>query len=122
MWANHGAVANRLSAVRSSVAEVRERTVRSTGAAEAVAEQRDSAMPFAEDDCVSSFGCWTDEDWADGVIVVEASQQPDPKWLTAMISCLARLSQFRQHPLKHESWSKSRRFLSLGSAHSWPSL
>ena len=45
-------------------------------------QPRDSAMPFTEDDCVSSFGYWTDEDWADGVIVVEASQQPDPKWLT----------------------------------------
>ncbi|MBK9154782.1 MAG: hypothetical protein IPM25_11300 [Chloracidobacterium sp.] len=47
-------------------------------------QPRDSAMPFTEDDCVSSFGYWTDEDWADGVIVVEASQQPDPKWLTAV--------------------------------------
>jgi len=35
---NHGAAANGLSAVRSSVAGIRERTVRSTAAAEAVAE------------------------------------------------------------------------------------
>jgi hypothetical protein len=35
---NRGAAANGLSAVRSSVAGVRERTVRSTRAAEAVAE------------------------------------------------------------------------------------
>ena len=45
---------------------------------------RDSAMPFTEDDCVSSFGYWTDEDWAHGVIVAEPSQRPDPKWLTAV--------------------------------------
>ena len=35
---NHGAAANGLSAVRSSVAGVRERIVRSTAAPEAVAE------------------------------------------------------------------------------------
>jgi hypothetical protein len=37
-WANQGAAANGLSAVRSCVAGVRERTVRSTAPAEAVAE------------------------------------------------------------------------------------
>lgn len=47
-------------------------------------QARDSAMPFTEDDCVNTFGYWTDEDWADGVIVVEASQQPDPRWLAAV--------------------------------------
>jgi hypothetical protein len=47
-------------------------------------QPRDSSMPFTEDNCVRSFGYWTNEDWADGVIVVEASQQPDPKWLTAI--------------------------------------
>jgi len=36
--ANKGAAANGLSAVRSRVAEIRERTVRSTAVAEAVAE------------------------------------------------------------------------------------
>ena len=36
--ANKGAAANGLSAVRSSAAGIRERTVRSTAAAEAVAE------------------------------------------------------------------------------------
>jgi len=35
MWPNQGAAANGLSAVRSSVAGIRERTVRSTAAAEA---------------------------------------------------------------------------------------
>ena len=38
MRANKGAAANGLSAVRSSVAGIRERAVRSTAAAEAVAE------------------------------------------------------------------------------------
>jgi len=37
-WPNKGAAGNGLSAVRSSVAGIRERTVRSTVAAEAVAE------------------------------------------------------------------------------------
>jgi len=37
-WPNQSTAANGLSAVRSSVAGVRERTVRSTAAAEAVAE------------------------------------------------------------------------------------
>lgn len=37
-WPNQGAAANGLFAVRSSVAGIRERTVRSTAAAEAVAE------------------------------------------------------------------------------------
>jgi hypothetical protein len=38
LWPNQGAAANGLSAVRSSVAGIRERTVRSTATAEAVAE------------------------------------------------------------------------------------
>ena len=42
-WPNQGAAANGLSAVRSSVAGIRERTVRSTAAAEAVAELGRSA-------------------------------------------------------------------------------
>ena len=45
---------------------------------------RDAKFPFTEDDCVSTFGCWTDEEWADGVIVVDPSQTPDPRWLTAI--------------------------------------
>jgi hypothetical protein len=47
-------------------------------------QPRDAELPFTEDDCVSTFGYWTDEDWADGVIVVEPSQTPNPKWLTAI--------------------------------------
>ena len=38
LWPNKGAAANGLSAVRSSIAGIRERTVRSTAAAEAAAE------------------------------------------------------------------------------------
>ena len=45
---------------------------------------RDSAQPFTEDDCVSLVGYWTNEDWADGVIVAEPSQTPNPKWLSAI--------------------------------------
>lgn len=45
---------------------------------------RNAGLPFTEDDCVSSFGYWTDEDWADGVIVAEPSQTVDPSWLTAI--------------------------------------
>jgi hypothetical protein len=47
-------------------------------------QPRDSKQPFTEDDCVNSFGYWTSEDWADGVIVLESHQTPDPKWLTAI--------------------------------------
>lgn len=47
-------------------------------------QPRDPTRPFTEDDLVSSFGFWTDEDWSDGVIVLEPSQIPDPRWLTAV--------------------------------------
>jgi hypothetical protein len=45
---------------------------------------RDGAMPFTEDDCMRSFGYWTDEDWADGIIVLEPGQIPEPEWLTGI--------------------------------------
>ncbi len=45
---------------------------------------RDSEMPFTEDDCINSFGYWVDEDWADGVIMVEPNQTAEPQWLTAI--------------------------------------
>jgi hypothetical protein len=45
---------------------------------------RDPEIPFTEDDCVSSFGYWVDEDWAAGVIVVEGNQKTEPQWLTAI--------------------------------------
>ncbi|WP_043315426.1 hypothetical protein [Microbulbifer sp. HZ11] len=45
---------------------------------------RDSEVPFTEDDCVNSFGYWVDEDWADGIIMVEPNQTAEPHWLTAV--------------------------------------
>jgi len=45
---------------------------------------RDAELPFTEDDCVSTFGYWTDETWADGVIMTDPTRTPDPCWLTAI--------------------------------------
>ncbi|WP_372982676.1 hypothetical protein [Marinobacter sediminum] len=45
---------------------------------------RDPQVPFTEDDCVSSFGYWVDEDWAEGVILAQPDQQAEPQWLTAI--------------------------------------
>jgi hypothetical protein len=45
---------------------------------------RDPKQPFTEDDCMNTFGFWTDEDWADGVIVPDRNQTPEPSWLTAV--------------------------------------
>lgn len=45
---------------------------------------RDPEIPFTEDDCLDSFGYWVDEDWANGVVLVGPTQEPDPKWLTAI--------------------------------------
>ena len=45
---------------------------------------RDSEMPFTEDDCINSLGYWVDEDWAEGVILVEPNQTAEPQWLTAI--------------------------------------
>lgn len=47
-------------------------------------QPRDPQIPFTEDDCVSSFGFWTDEDWTEDVIVVEPDQASDSSWLTAI--------------------------------------
>jgi hypothetical protein len=44
---------------------------------------RKAELPFTEDDCLSSFGYWTDADWANGIILTGPSQKPDPDWLTA---------------------------------------
>ena len=46
---------------------------------------RDDELPFSEDDCMNSFGYWVDEGWAEGVIVAEPNQNPDPAWLTAIV-------------------------------------
>lgn len=45
---------------------------------------RDPDTPFSEDDCINSIGYWVDEDWANGVIMVEPSQKAEPQWLTAI--------------------------------------
>ena len=45
---------------------------------------RDSETPFTEDDCINSIGYWVDEDWAEGVIMVEPNQTAEPNWLTAI--------------------------------------
>ncbi len=45
---------------------------------------RDAKLPFTEDDCVGTFGYWTDEEWAGGVIEADPAQPVDPKWLTAI--------------------------------------
>lgn len=31
---------------------------------------RDSGLPFTEDDCLRNFGYWTDEDWAEGAVMI----------------------------------------------------
>jgi hypothetical protein len=45
---------------------------------------RNAKLPFTEDDCVHTFGFWTDEEWADGVIATYPTQTPAPSWLTAI--------------------------------------
>jgi hypothetical protein len=46
--------------------------------------QRDPEVPFTEDDCLNTFGYWTEEDQADGVFLLQANHAPDPRWLTAL--------------------------------------
>ena len=45
---------------------------------------RDPKLPFAEDDCVRTIGFWTDEAWAEGVMIMGPTQNPDPSWRTAI--------------------------------------
>jgi hypothetical protein len=45
---------------------------------------RDAELPFSEDDCVSTWGYWTDEAWADGVFMPNPTKTPDPRWLTGI--------------------------------------
>ena len=47
-------------------------------------QPRDAAKPFTEDDCLSSFGYWTDEAWADGVMIVDSDPTSVPPLLTAL--------------------------------------
>ena len=43
---------------------------------------RDPAMPFTEDDCVSTMGYLTDEPWSKGEVLI--SDEPERNWLTAL--------------------------------------
>ncbi len=45
---------------------------------------RNEKLPFTEDDCINSFGYLVDEDWAEGVVITEPGQSPDPTWMTAI--------------------------------------
>jgi len=45
---------------------------------------RDGKLPFTEDDCLNTFGYWTDEEWADGVFLPDPTRTPDPSWLTGI--------------------------------------
>ena len=42
---------------------------------------RDPEMPITEDNCLSSAGYWTDEDWCDGVMICDAEARTE--WLRA---------------------------------------
>lgn len=42
---------------------------------------RDPAMPFTEDDCISTMGYLTDEPWSKGEVLI--SDEPGRDWLTA---------------------------------------
>lgn len=55
-----------------------------TGVSEFRFLPRDSEVPHTEDDCVNSIGYWVDEDWADGLILVEPNQKAEPHWLMAI--------------------------------------
>ncbi len=59
-------------------------TIEFRGVTEFRFQPRDPTLPFTEDDCLDTFGYWTDEDWAHGVIIPDPSQPPDPSWLTAI--------------------------------------
>jgi|ERR1051325_10438083 hypothetical protein len=45
---------------------------------------RDAKLPFTEDECVNTFGYWTDEEWPDGVFLPDPTRAPDPRWLAAI--------------------------------------
>jgi hypothetical protein len=59
-------------------------TIEFHGVTEFRFQPRSPGVPFTEDDCLSSFGYWTDEDWAGGVVLCDPSQIPAPSWLTAI--------------------------------------
>ena len=45
---------------------------------------RDAELPFTEDDCVDTFGFWSDEDWAEGVFLLGPGQDRAPDWPTGI--------------------------------------
>jgi hypothetical protein len=45
---------------------------------------RDADLSFTEDACLGTWGYWTDEEWAGGVIMTNPAQTPDPRWLTGI--------------------------------------
>jgi hypothetical protein len=45
---------------------------------------RDRERPFTEDDCVSTLGYWSNQEWADGIVPECPKDKPDPSWLTAI--------------------------------------
>lgn len=45
---------------------------------------RDAEVPFTEDDCLDTFGYWSDDEWATGVVLVGVGQEPDPHWPVAL--------------------------------------
>jgi hypothetical protein len=58
-------------------------TIEFRGVTEFRFRARDSDLPFTEDDCLSSFGYWTDEDWAEGSVMI-CEEAADERWLTAI--------------------------------------
>jgi hypothetical protein len=47
-------------------------------------EPRKAEVPFTEDNCLSGFGYWVDEDLADKFVLLGPGQTPEPEWLTAV--------------------------------------
>lgn len=41
-------------------------------------------VDFSEDDCLSGFGYWTDDEWSNGEIILSPSPGPQEDWLTAL--------------------------------------
>lgn len=60
-------------------------TIQFCGVSELRFQPRDADLPFTEDDCLHSFGYWTDEDWAEGsVMLCDETQANEARWLTAI--------------------------------------
>lgn len=60
-------------------------TVQFRGVTELRFQPRDPERPFTEDNCVRTFGYWTDEDWAEGsVMICDDSSRNDTQNLNAI--------------------------------------